>query len=738
MDNKLNIAFVWHMHQPLYKDPLTGEYTLPWVLFHATKDYYDMAAILEEFPDVHQTFNLVPCLIEQINEYASGKARDKYRRLSGKKAEELGAEEKVFMLQFFFQANWEHMIRPLPRFWELLRKRGISNDRDEVIHSLRYFNDQDFLDLQVLYNLVWIDPSIREKDRFLSALYSKGGGYTEEEKAALLRKQTDIAGTVIPKYAELRAKGIIEVSTSPYYHPILPLLCDSDAAREAMPWATLPKARFRHPEDAREQVRRGLELFKDTFGAMPRGMWPSEGSVSMDVLPIVASEGVEWLATDEEILSNTLRRPIRRDHMGNCYDTFLYKPYEIDSEGGKTVFFFRDHVLSDLIGFDYSKMDAEHAASDMLSRLTRIHGMLENPGEHVVPIILDGENAWEHFRNDGRDFLRALYSKLSSHPALRCVTISEFLDMKTKRERLDWLFPGSWINHNFKIWIGHVEDNTAWDYISEARDALVKYEEALGGTPEERRIKENVREAWEEVYAAEGSDWFWWYGEEHSSMSDEDFDALFRRRIKRIYQLIGNPPPDYLEMPISSEIKGYRPPSEPRALISPNVDGIISDYFEWLSCGKLERTYFGSAMHKELQGGLVDSISYGFSRESLFFRFDYIEELGRFEGPWSFTVTFMQPRQVKAAAKIEGKNADGTISVRYGDKWGDETPLRVAADAVVEVEIPLSLLDAGKGDEIKLYININAHERGVERWPVKGYLIFTVPPEDFEQQDWIV
>ena len=242
MPNRLNIAFMWHMHQPLYKDPATNEYTMPWVLFHATKDYYDMVAILDEFPEVHQTFNLVPCLIEQLNEYASGKALDSYGKISARAVAELTKEDKSFMLQYFFQANWDHMIRPVPRYQELLRRRGLNNTREEVQSVLRYFRDEDYLDLQVLFNLVWIDPVFRQKDPFLRALYEKGGGYTEQEKKKLLQRQTAIAGMVVPKYAEMMEKGIIEVSTTPYYHPILPLLCDSHSAREGA--RRTPERRF--------------------------------------------------------------------------------------------------------------------------------------------------------------------------------------------------------------------------------------------------------------------------------------------------------------------------------------------------------------------------------------------------------------------------------------------------------------------------------------------------------------
>ncbi|MBI5469375.1 MAG: glycoside hydrolase [Deltaproteobacteria bacterium] len=739
MDKRLNIAFLWHMHQPLYKDPSTGEYTLPWVLLHATKDYYDMAAILDEFPEVHQTFNLVPCLMEQLNEYASGKALDKYRKLSKKPASLLTRDDKEFMIQYFFQANWDWMVKPLPRYWELLKKRGVSSSKDEIQHVLRYFTEEDYLDLQVLFNLVWIDPVIRAKDPFLSALYSKGGRFTETEKLKLLDKQIEIVGTVLPKYREMMDRGIIEVSTTPYYHPIMPLLCDSFSAKEAMPGLTLPRERFMHPEDARTQLEKGIALYEETFGKKPEGIWPSEGSVSMEVLPIAAEAGIRWMASDEEILSNSLKRPIRRDTHGNCYDPFLYKPYAIGADMRKVSIFFRDHVLSDLIGFDYAKMDPEAAANDMVSRLVHIHDMLEEPEKHVVSIILDGENAWEHFRNDGRDFLSALYSKLSGHRKLRCVTMSEHLKETEFREPLNWLYPGSWISHNFKIWIGHVEDNTAWDYIAEARSALVKYEESL--KPAERKEKKDaIAEAWEEVYAAEGSDWFWWYGEEHTSLSDEHFDSLFRKHIKRVYSLIEMEPPDYLEIPISSEVKGYVPPVAPSAFIKPNIDGLVSNYFEWLSAGRLERHYFGSAMHRELQGnGVIEGISYGFSKDTLFFRFDYLEDLAPFEGEWSFTINFLHPKPVKITAAIKGREAKAALSVKQDNKWVEAGAVKeIASDAVVELGVGLDTLGALKGNEIRLFINIDGNERGVERWPVKGFLIFQVPTEDFEQQNWIV
>lgn len=744
MSGRLNIAFVWHMHQPMYKDPFTGEYTMPWVLLHGTKDYLDMAAILEEFPEVHQTFNYVPCLVEQIGDYASGTALDRYRTVTEKPAAELTTEEKTFIIGNFFQANWDHMVRPLPRYMELLVKRGVAGTPDEARTVLRYFTTQDYLDLQVLFNLSWIDPAIRRSDEFLTHLVNKEKGFTEEEKLKLVAKQTEIMGRIVPKHVELQRRGIIEVTASPYYHPILPLLCDSFAAREAMPWATLPAARFTHPEDAAAQLEKAVEAHRKAFGSPPRGLWPSEGSVSMDILPLVGETGIEWFATDEEILSHTLKRPIRRDHSGNCYDTFLYRPYAIDSGKGELTVIFRDHVLSDLIGFDYAKLGAETAASDLVSRLTRIHGNLGSPEDHLVSIVLDGENAWETYHNDGYDFLSALYSKLSGHPLLKCVTVSEFLDSNPSKERLDWIYPGSWINHNFKIWIGHPEDNAAWDYISEARGELARYEESVRGTPDEEAAAGDIAEAWEVLYAAEGSDWFWWYGDDHSTISDEHFDHLFRLYIKRVYTLIGQDPPLSLDVPIITEAKGIKPTTRPTAFIDPVIDGEVSNYFEWLAAGTITRQFFGSAMHREVQGdGLIEAVAYGFSRDTLFLRFDYNRIIEPPAGghSWSFTITFLEPNQVKVEGRVAGAAASATAFVRgEGEEgWKEaEAAIEIASEMTVEMGIPLGLIGAGLESRIRAAFNIDGGAYGVERWPMKGYLILDIPAEDFEQQDWIV
>jgi len=742
MNKRLNIAFLWHMHQPLYKDPLSGEYIMPWVLYHGTKDYYDMASILDGFPDIHQTFNLVPSLIAQLNDYASGRVNDRYRTITAAPASGLSAEEKAFLIRNFFQANWENMIRPFPRYLDLARKRGQINSEEDARAVMRYFVEQDYLDLQVLFNLAWIDPAIRSVDKGLNALVDKGRGYTEDDKTLLMKKQIEIVGKILPRYKEMQERGSIEISTTPFYHPIMPLLCDSHCAKEAMPGMTLPKMRFAHPEDAAAQIKKAVALYRESFGMNPAGMWPSEGSVSTDIIPLVASEGIKWIATDEEILSNTLKRPIRRDALGNCHDPFLYKPYSIASGSLSVSVVFRDHLLSDLIGFDYAKMDPEGAANDLVNRLDWIARSIDSPDEHVVNIILDGENAWENFRNDGWDFLSALYTKLTAHPRLRCTTVGEFLSGAPRTEQLQWIYPGSWISHNFKIWIGHHEDNTAWDYITDARDALVKYEAEQARSSEPEARAGDIKAAWEEIYIAEGSDWFWWYGDEHSSLCDEHFDTLFRNHIKKIYALIGQEPPDQLDIPIISEVRGMHPAVAPTAYIHPMMDGEITNYFEWLAAGRFDQKSFGSSMHRDMpSGGFIPALVYGFSEEALYFRFDYAKDVAEEEREWSFSVNIRAPRMLMISGEVLGRSSKAVLLEKdpASGKWtASAMQPEVASDSVVELKIDLAAVGARPGDEVRGFVTIEARNRGPERWPVKGLLIINVPPESFEEENWSV
>ncbi|MBI4552646.1 MAG: glycoside hydrolase, partial [Candidatus Latescibacteria bacterium] len=472
----LFVVFVWHMHQPYYRDVLTGECLLPWTRLHGLKDYYDIPAIGAEFPEVHQTFNLVPSLIVQLEEYASQGKSDAFLDAAARPADRLTMDDRLFLLRNFFMANTDTMITPYPRYKQLLDRRGQYGTFDEVSNVQERFQPQDFLDLQVWFHLAWTGQTLKERPE-VQRLFTKGLHFTEEEKQTLLRVQREFLGEIIPFYRRLQDAGQVEVSLSPFYHPILPLLCDSFAAAVALPGLPLPSSRFAHSEDARTQVRRGVECYQQRFGRAPAGMWPSEGSVSPDIIPIVAEAGLAWIASDDEILTYSLAPSTTTGGaVPVLTPTQRYRPYRV-GEGDQTVtLLFRDHLLSDRIGFIYSRWDAEDAAADFVGRLLEIRRQLPPSPPFIVPIILDGENAWEFYANHGEDFLRALYTKVARTPELRAVTVSEALDAAGPTEPLERLFSGSWIGHSFATWIGHPEKNAGWECLDAARHALIEHD----------------------------------------------------------------------------------------------------------------------------------------------------------------------------------------------------------------------------------------------------------------------
>jgi alpha-amylase/alpha-mannosidase (GH57 family) len=597
------ICFVWHMHQPFYKDLVTGEYQLPWTRMHALKDYYGMVKVLEGFPDVHQTFNLVPSMMVQIEDYAAGTAEDPFLRRALKPAEQLTAEDQAFILKYFFQANTGRMIYRYPRYAELYEK-WVATGGDGA-RARRTFDAQSMRDLQVLSQLAWFDEEFLANDTDVKLLAAKRRGYTLDDQALMGRKQQEICGKVIPVYRESAARGQIEISITPYYHPILPLLCDSNIASVSHPGVALPR-RFTYPQDAEEQIRRAREYAKENLGAAPPGMWPSEGSVSDQTLTIAADQGVKWMATDNGVLGATLGR------IAGVAET--YRPYVWKNNGREMRMIFRDHYLSDLIGFVYSRMEPEHAANHFLDRIRDNCRPLINSGQDVlVPVILDGENAWEHFHESGRDFLRRLYSKISADPGVSAVTVSEAL-AKFKPEEIQRIHPGSWINANYDIWIGAEEDNAAWNLLLDARETYERVAKSEAGLKIDAA---RLKMAFEELLIAEGSDWNWWYGPEHHSDNREEFDKLFRDHVAQVYRLLNLAPPEALSRPILRvAVAAFHQP--PTGLISPKIEGDVTSYFEWLGAGVYRPDQRQGAMHgKEF---IAKELHYGSDGSALFLR----------------------------------------------------------------------------------------------------------------------
>ena len=600
---RIHLCFLWHMHQPFYKDLLSGEYKLPWTRLHALKDYYGMVKILEEFPDIHQTFNLVPSMMVQVEEYAAEKARDPFLDCALKPAEYLTPEDQAFLLKNSFHANPGRMIYRYPRFGELF---NASQAQKQTNTARSVFGVQEYRDLQVLSQLTWFDEEWLQSDPVVSALVRKGRDFSLEDQAALGRKQTELLGLVIPAYKKLAASRQIEISTTPYYHPILPLLCDSAIAATAHPNVPLPR-RFQYPDDARRQLQMGRDYIQQAFGVAPVGLWPSEGSVSDEVFHIAAETGFRWAATDNGVLDRTLGR-------GSGVDG-TYRPYRWQQGGHAMQVIFRDHVMSDLIGFVYSGMDAREAAHDFLRRIRdNCSGILGAGRDALVPIILDGENAWEYYDRNGRPFFRELYQGILNDREMHAVTVSEAFDLMPS-DPLDHIFPGSWINANFDIWIGAEEDNRAWDFLLDARRA---YDQRQDGVTEEQR-----KLAYEELLIAEGSDWCWWYGPEHDSAHREDFDQLFRSHIANVYRALGQQPPADLSQPIL-RIYVNESHTEPSGPVSPAIDGLVTSYFEWLGAGVYKLGTRSGAMHGKRF--LVKDLHYGASDESLFLRVEFLPD----------------------------------------------------------------------------------------------------------------
>lgn len=514
----LYLAFIFHMHQPYYQNLLTHETSMPWVRLHGTKDYLDMVQILGNYPLIHQTFNLVPSLLEQIEDYTQATVKDKFLELSYKPASELTAQEKEFIRENFFMMNKERVISFIPRYYELYLKKQANKE----------FNPQDYLDLQVWFNLAWIDPILRQNLPELKAIVKKARFFTEEEKRIVLDKQREILKEIIPAYRKFIASGQIEVSTSPYYHPILPLLYNTKIAQEANPKAVLPKTNFIYPQDAKAQIEEATKFCLEKLGTAPQGMWPSEEGVSEHILPVIIQAGINWIVTDEAILFKSLKKK-RRD------TRLLYQPHLLKRKGGDLNIVFRDRVLSDLISFVYHSWRTEDAVGDLMKHLENIAHAFKGQ-DALVTIAMDGENAWEYYPGDGHGFLNSLYQRLSDAKNIKTVTPSEYLKVHPAKEKLKYLACGSWIYGEFGKWIGSHYKNRAWESLAKARKEL----EDISGLNEEI-----VKKAYKQIYIAEGSDWFWWYGEDHG-----DFDRLFRMHLSNFYSIIGKAPPEYLKTPL--------------------------------------------------------------------------------------------------------------------------------------------------------------------------------------------
>ena len=746
----LYLNLVWHQHQPLYYKDENGVYTRPWVRVHATKDYYDMAATVAKYPNVHVTFNITPVLIEQLNDYVNNGAKDQYWVLSEKPADSLTDDEKTFILTRFFDANWDHMIKVHPGYKRLLDLRGGTSD-EEIQKALKTFTEQDFLDLQIWFNLVWMDPDELAAEP-LASLVAKDHGFLESDKVVVFNEVKRIMADVLPIHKELQDKGQIEVITTPLAHPILPLIYNSNEAAVGNPNAELPK-QFSYVQDAIAQLNESVEIYKQTYGVAPKGLWPGEGAVSEDIVPLVGNAGYSWMASGEQVLAASLGiNSFTRDSNDTVQEADkLYRPYFVHGrvdgpiKGPEVMMVFRDSLLSDKLGFTYSQTPGEEAAADFMQRLANIQTELKKEGAtgpHLVSVILDGENAWENYDNDGKAFLNALYKDLSESKTIKTVTPSEYLKMFPQQESLDHLFSGAWFSANYDTWIGEPEETTAWNYLGKVRKFLQDYEQGKKKAPSDAALKE----AFDYMYKAEGSDWFWWYGADQDSGNDAYFDQGFRSLLESVYTSLDEPIPTFLKVPIIAE-SSVDTTQKFSSAFTPTIDGIVQNG-EWDKSSYFPFVGGAQARNEDVASGFY----FGVDAKNLYLRLDSKSNWSELKDG-AVAVYLAAPKGSTATNAITMRSIDseeptllgfgGTNmvevnlsddSVKFysaaGSKWIEASADIAAASKgkVLEIAVPLSNLgELQAGDNMDLRAVVSSGSKDIQILPRNGPAALLLP-----------
>ena len=643
---ELYVMLMWHQHQPFYTKNDDGYYTRPWVRVHATKDYLDMVELVADYPDMKATFNLTPVLLRQLEDFSNG-AKDLYWFYTEINADELTEEDKSFIVSRFFDTN-PKVIARFPRYVELRNSN----------QNWSAWTNQDFRDLQILFNLAWTDPKYLSEEP-LQDLVARGRDFTEEDKTTLLNKHSELIDRVIPTHAELWETGQIEITTTPYAHPILPLIFDTNLAAVGDIGAELPTNRFSKPTDAAIQVEKGLDLAEKLLGQRPTGMWPAEGAVSQEVLGMFAKEGIKWIATGEHVLSKSLDIPtFKRNTKGIVTNPeVLYTPWygQLNRQDDVAIFF-RDLSISDQVGFTYSGMSPELAVADMMKALEaarEVSVTMDKP--LVVSIVLDGENAWEHYQNDGIDFLSLMYKTLTTTDWLKTTTPTEYIEKYGPQiEKLDKVFPASWFQPNFATWIGETEETYAWDYLQKTR-AFYDRSSASGDYTDEQ-----LDEAFDFMLLAEGSDWFWWYGSDQSSGNDDYFGSAYRNLLKNVYTSLGENPPAYLDIPIISPVAQlFDMPSE--SILDSNqallVNGSTNSNI-WSNAGIIETS------------DTISKIQYRFSDEHLYMSIQKSSSSMQESNPWmnaNLDIYIESPSRTKIRrSSVPSKDGESSIQKFLG------------------------------------------------------------------------
>ncbi|MDZ7662614.1 glycoside hydrolase family 57 protein [Thiohalophilus sp.] len=542
----INVVIYWHMHQPEYRDLRTGHYHLPWTYLHTIKDYVDMAAHLEVNPAARAVVNFTPTLLEQIDDYAEQienfflhgtQIRDPLLDALAQPIMPSDREQRLSLIKQCLRANETRLINRYPNYRRLAE---FASWLDEHPDAILYLHDYFLTDILTWFHIAWLGETVRRNNPQVQTLIDKGTSFNQHDRRTLLRIIGDLCRDVIGRYRRLAEQGQVELSMTPYAHPIVPLLLDIHSAREALPDVELPTVE-QYPggkERVDWHIEKGLAVFEQHFGFRPAGCWPSEGSISEATIHTLSDKGFAWLASGDTVLHNSLQSSETRIDTQCLHTGYRYNDTS-------TCCFFRDDGLSDLIGFDYATWHADDAVANLIHHLENIAGACQQHANPIVSIILDGENAWEFYPENGYYFLDALYAGLAENPAIHLTTYSAYLTDQPEVTPLDRVVAGSWVYGTFSTWIGEAGKNRAWELLVDAKQACDQQLAAREFTPE---IREQIAI---QLAICEGSDWFWWFGDYNPAESVRDFDHLYRIQLSNLYNLLGLEPPESLGEPIS-------------------------------------------------------------------------------------------------------------------------------------------------------------------------------------------
>jgi alpha-amylase/alpha-mannosidase (GH57 family) len=751
---------LWHMHQPGYGSPRAGRPVLPWTRLHATKDYLDMVETVLERPGLAVTFNLVPSLLEQIAAAAAGVADPELDFARADPASLDEAARRTLHTRLSIVPAWaRHRFPGLERLVHRPEAAAAAS-ASAAAGGASPLGDAEIVDLTVLHALAWIDPRYHARPALAPlvrrAEESPTPAFTLAERAIVLATAHALLAEVLPSYRRLVTRSArSELSVSPADHPILPLLCDTEIARRAMPNVPLPGVRFAHPEDAAAHLRASRRMAENAFGRAPIGLWPSEGSVSPEVVELAGNAGYRWLASDGEVLARS------QPAGGGSFGPWAHaRPWRLHGTG--PWMFFRDRELSDKIGFVYAKWPADAAVADFLARVAQLRDAWPGPGPARLLVALDGENCWEWYPNDGNDFLARLYDTLLATPWIQTRTPAEVVsdpEIEASAGELQQLHSGSWIEANFRIWIGHPEKNRAWDSVARARTMLGEafpedangppdtafwdgvepvWGEDLGGRPaplppaspeglaaEPAAARlERRRQAWRHVLIAEGSDWCWWYGDDHFTSDKATFDLILRDHLSRAYELAGRDVPAELRSAFGiARVSEERKP--PTSLITPSIDGRLAHFYEWDGAGRWLPAGAGGSMHG---GRRVSAVFHGFDEERLYVRADV-------DGATPETTVeleFVEP----AGASIEvarGEESPLHSASAAGEPLAD---VSAAWDGVCEFSVPFRSLGVAPGSRLAWVVIVREGGHAAETAPDQTPLSIEVPGPDVRARYW--